>query len=153
LQAAVDAALAAFPQDAARIAKAAALVARDYVVPPTATQPAWLVGPAQWQVTRISPGQYECQCPDYAFRRQPCKHVMATWLSRKVQQMPAPRSLAYYGDWQGVAGVVTIYESGDIQATFQPHTGMFPVIIPLERWHEVVLGGRKDQVDVTYPRD
>ena len=152
LQAAVDAALLKFPDDADRLHRAADLVARDYVVPPTATQPAWLVGPAQWKVQSACPG--ECECADYAFRRKPCKHILATWLYRKMQATPAPLpvlSRAYYGDWCGVAGVVTVYNSESMLPTFQPHGAMFPVAIPLERWHEVVLGGRKDLIDATYP--
>lgn len=154
LQAAVDAALAKYPFETARLAKAADLVARDFVIPPTATDPAWRVGPARWQVFSATPGQ--CDCPDYLHRRQMCKHIFSVWLYRKMQQTPSvppvppAQSLQFYGTWHNVAGIVTVYNSGDIQATFQPESAACPVVIPMEDWFAVVLAGRKDLTDAAW---
>ena len=149
LQAAVDAALAAFPAEADRIHRGAALVANGEIRPPVAGQHGWLIGIHGWEVVCNT-----CTCPDQVMNGAlRCKHWYGKALYRKMQARPAPpvvQSLAYYGEWCGVAGVVTVYNGGDILATFQPHDGMFPVPVPLERWGEVVLGGRKDWIDEYY---
>jgi hypothetical protein len=141
LQAAVEAALAAYPQDEARILRGAEIVARGGVREPEAGSHVWNVG-----IYHYYPVNGTCPCPDTVMNSVArCKHRYAKALYKKMHTAPVVRSLYFYADLAGVAGTATVWEDGRIM--FQAYDDDTPIACTYD---EIVLAGRKDLVDSYY---